>query len=43
LSCRRLYVIYGEFIDGDNEDESNDKDDDVYFKIFRINYPNWKW
>lgn len=40
MSCHRLCEIYGEFIDGDDEDKSNDKDNDMYVKILNINYPN---
>lgn len=40
MACHRLYDIYGEIFDDDNEDESNDEDNDMYVKIFHINYPN---
>jgi hypothetical protein len=37
--CHRLYDIYGEIIDDDDKDESNDKDNEIYVKIFHTNYP----
>jgi hypothetical protein len=33
LSCHRLYDIYGEFVDGDDVDVSNDKDNNVCYNI----------
>jgi hypothetical protein len=40
VACHKLHDIYGEITDEDDEGESNDKDNDMYIKIFHINYPN---
>lgn len=40
MACHRVNDIYGNIIDDDDEDESNDKDNTMYVKIFHINYTN---